>query len=165
MHYASTLFSDPSYRRPTQNLYPQVKENCSLPLSYTSLRIPKRIPAGSVCSCTRPPTPSHTLTRTLSSLTPSYIRFHHRPLTTFSAPVPLPHPGARYTAAVDFSPPTSSLSPSHVHACQQLLPPDGKLNEIAMGWAVNDWVGQGRRAGLLGNETGHRWKKHGGVGR
>lgn len=39
--------------------------------------------------------------------------------------------------------------------------PGGELNEIAMGRAVNDWVDLGRRAELLGKETGHRWKKHG----
>lgn len=39
--------------------------------------------------------------------------------------------------------------------------PGGELNEIAMGRAVNDWVGLGRRAELLGKEMGHRWKKHG----
>jgi len=43
--------------------------------------------------------------------------------------------------------------------------PGGKLNGIATGRAVNDWVGLERREELLGKETGHRCKKHGGVER
>lgn len=57
---------------------------------------------------------------------------------------------------------------THTHTdldtCWQLPIPAGKMNGISLAWAVNDWVGLGRRRYSNGGKLRTRWERHGGVG-
>lgn len=57
---------------------------------------------------------------------------------------------------------------AHTHTdldtCWQLPIPAGKMNGISLAWAVNDWVGLGRRRYSNGGKLRTRWERHGGVG-
>lgn len=144
--YASIFFSDSSLQMPSRkSVFRSTKELLS---HCHSLQITRRIPA----RCVRARVHTHPHPNKAALL----------PHTLFQ-PLPQhrPRPPHRCTTAVQFSPPVPSLSPSCVHRCQPGHTPGGKLNEIATGRAVNDWVGLGRREELLGKGTGHRWKKHG----